>query len=222
MIQMVAFDVAGTTVNDDGLVLAAFRKAFSQIAPEGWASHEAEWVKYAVDTMGQSKIKVFTEILGDAYLAEAANDRFEQAYLELIETEGISPIAGAEELFMALRDKDVSVVLTTGFSRPTLDAILSKLGWNRLVNLTVVPSEAGEGRPSPAMLQFAANALGVTDPEQVVVVGDTESDMASGVAFGAMRIVGVLSGAHTAELLLAGGASEVLNSVAELEHLLFT
>ncbi|MEI6591315.1 MAG: HAD-IA family hydrolase, partial [Actinomycetes bacterium] len=95
-------------------------------------------------------------------------------------------------------------------------------GWNRLVNLTVVPSEAGEGRPSPAMLQFAANALGVTDPEQVVVVGDTESDMAAGVAFGAMRIVGVLSGAHTAELLLAGGASEVLNSVAELEHLLFT
>ena len=221
MIQMVALDVAGTTVNDDGVVLAAFRKAFSEVAAGLWETHEAQWVQYAIDTMGQSKIKVFTELLQSPVLAAQANELFEAAYLHLIEAEGISPIEGAEALFDELRERGIPVVLTTGFSRPTLDAILGKLQWNRAVNLTVVPSEAGEGRPSPDMLKFAAAALGVTDPEQTVVVGDTESDMQAGVAFGALRRIGVLSGAHTAEQLAEAGASDVVNSVADISNLLF-
>lgn len=221
MIQLVALDVAGTTVNDDGVVIQAFKKAFSQIAPESWQLHATEWTKYAFDTMGQSKIKVFTEILGDAYLAEAANDRFETAYLELIEAGGVSPIAGAESLIRSLRDRGIKVALTTGFSRQTLDPLLAKLGWGELLDITVVPSEAGEGRPSPAMIRFAAAAFGITEPSQVVVVGDTESDMQAGVAFGALRCIGVLSGAHARDQLVKAGASDVVNSVAEVQNLLF-
>jgi len=221
MIQMVALDVAGTTVNDDGVVLAAFKKAFAQVAPGLWETHEAQWVQYAIDTMGQSKIKVFTELLQSPVLAAQANELFEAAYLELIEEGGVSPIEGAEALFDELRELGIPVVLTTGFSRPTLDAILGKLNWGSKLNLTVVPSEAGEGRPSPDMLKFAAAALGVTDPEQTVVVGDTESDMQSGVAFGALRRIGVLSGAHSAEQLAEAGASDIVNSVADIANLLF-
>ncbi|MEN9752723.1 MAG: hypothetical protein RL670_414 [Actinomycetota bacterium] len=221
MIQMVACDVAGTTVNDDGVVLRAFTKAFSSIAPDQWAEKKVEWTQYAIDTMGQSKIKVFTEILQDAELAQSANLAFEAAYLELIETEGAAPIAGAEEFFEMLREMGIPVVLTTGFSRPTLDTLLEKLGWNRLINLSVVPAEAGEGRPSPAMLEFAARALGVTDPATCVVVGDTDNDMLSGVAFGAGHRIGVLSGAHAAPALAQAGATEIVNSVADIGHLLF-
>ena len=35
-IKLVAFDVAGTTVNDDGLVVAAFKVAFEKSQPELW------------------------------------------------------------------------------------------------------------------------------------------------------------------------------------------
>ena len=222
MIQMVAFDVAGTTIDDDGVVLAAFKKAFSTIDPEGWQTNQDAWTKYALDTMGQSKIKVFTEILGAAELAEVANREFEAAYLELIEANGVNAIAGAEELFAKLRDLGIPVVLTTGFSRETMNALLNKLGWHRKISLSVVPSDAGEGRPSPAMLKFAANALGVSEPSECAVLGDTDSDMISATAFGAGRRIGVLSGAHDASKLAEAGATDIVNSVADVEHLLFT
>jgi phosphoglycolate phosphatase-like HAD superfamily hydrolase len=52
-IKLVAFDVAGTTVNDDGLVIAAFKAAFEKSQPELWPEKGEIWNQYAIDTMGQ-------------------------------------------------------------------------------------------------------------------------------------------------------------------------
>jgi phosphoglycolate phosphatase-like HAD superfamily hydrolase len=53
-------------------------------------------------------------------------------------------------------------------------------------------------------------------PEEVAVVGDTESDMRSGVTAGARFVVGVTSGAHTEAQLRGAGATHVLASATEL------
>ena len=53
----------------------------------------------------------------------------------------------------------------------------------------------------------------------VVVVGDTASDVLSGRAAGAGLVVGVTTGAHSREQLLAAGADVVLDSVRELAGL---
>ena len=221
VIQMVAFDVAGTTVQDDGLVLRAFKNAFSEIAPEQWQTKADQWTQYAVDTMGQSKIDVFTAILGDAALAQKATEAFENAYLAIVLAEGIDEIPGAGDLLVKLRDAGVPTALTTGFSRATLNAILRSVDWGESVEETVTPGEVGAGRPSPKMLQRVAAALEVSDPKACVVVGDTQSDMQAGVAFGAGRVVGVLSGTHNREQLEAAGATHVVNSIADLQNLLF-
>jgi phosphonatase-like hydrolase len=171
--------------------------------------------------MGQSKIEVFTAMLGSRELAQAANVEFEDAYLKLVESDGLDEIPGAEALLISLREKGFKTALTTGFSRPTLDAILDSLGWRDLVDTTVVPGDVGVGRPSPLMLEAAASSLGVEDRSSCVVVGDTGSDMQAAVAFGAGTRVGVLSGAHGREFLLQKGATAVLYSVADLPNLLF-
>ena len=65
-------DMAGTTVRDDGVVLAAFRSAIS-----GRGLSEAEYDQAMKDvqaTMGQSKIEVFRRLLGDE--GPAANRAF--------------------------------------------------------------------------------------------------------------------------------------------------
>ncbi|MEN9990032.1 MAG: hypothetical protein RL508_1011 [Actinomycetota bacterium] len=221
MIQLVAFDVAGTTVQDSGLVLRAFEEAFAKAVPEQWAERRDELVQYAIDTMGQSKIEVFTAMLGDVALAEVANVAFEAAYYNLVLTEGVVEIPGARTVIEELKRRGIRTALTTGFSRMTLDAILKSLGWENLVDVTVVPSEAGAGRPSPVMLQKAASMVGVTDPMDVVILGDTISDMEAGVAFGAGHRIGVLSGTHKREQLASAGATEVLNSVSDLQEVLF-
>jgi len=219
-IQMIAFDVAGTTVIDDGLVIRAFEKAFGFAVPLQWEEHAEEWTQYAKETMGQSKIEVFTALLGRDDLAQQANAAFEGAYLDLVLTEGIDEMPGAGELLADLKAAGFATALTTGFSRNTLNAIIKKLGWQDLISATVTPPEVGAGRPSPRMLEKVAADLGVTNPEACVVVGDTVSDVEAGLAFGAGVVIGVLSGAHDSVALLGAGATSVVNSVADLRTLL--
>jgi len=221
MFEMIAFDVAGTTVRDEGLVIRAFEKAFAFAVPVQWEERQAEFTQYAKDTMGQSKIEVFTAMLGRADLAEKANVAFEGAYLDLVLTEGVEEIPGATQVLNELKARGIPTALTTGFSRMTLNAILNQLEWNGIVNETVVPGEVGAGRPSPKMLQLAATKLDVMNPENCVVLGDTVSDMEAALAFGAGVRVGVLSGSHGQDALLAAGATAVIASVADLPHLLF-
>ncbi|NBU57323.1 MAG: HAD family hydrolase [Actinobacteria bacterium] len=215
-LEMAAFDVAGTTVKDDGIVIEAFKVAFEMTQPDLWPTKGAQWTQYAIDTMGQSKIEVFTTLLGNAEAAYEANIAFEEAYVNEVAEQGISPIPGTIELFAALREKGIPVVLTTGFSRSTLNVLLTELNWFDLVDLTVTPEEAGRGRPHPDMLQFAAQKVNAPSSEFSLVVGDTASDMKSGVAHGSKNIFGVLSGAHSYEQLIAGGATSVVNSVADI------
>ena len=218
--ELVAFDVAGTTLNDDGVVIHAFKVAFEATQPELWPTKGNEWTQYALDTMGQSKIHVFTELLGDAEKAHQANVAFEQAYVTHIAEVGISPIPGTNETFAFLKSAGIKIALTTGFSRSTLDFLIDHVGWRNVIDIAVTPEEAGRGRPHPDMLNFAATQLGIGDTREIIVIGDTASDIQAGLAFGANHVIGVLSGAHTREVLEFAGATSVINSVADLPSLI--
>ena len=217
--EMVAFDVAGTVLNDDGIVISAFKKAFAHSQPELWPTHSVEWTQYALDTMGQSKIHVFTQLLGDEKKAQAANIAFEEAYLAEITRIGATPIDGAEEIFKQLKEKGIAIALTTGFSRATLDVIVENLNWSSLIDISITPGEAGRGRPHPDMLIQASERLGISSPQAVIVCGDTAADMQAALSFGALQAVGVLTGAHNAQTLKNAGATSVVNSVAEVMSL---
>jgi phosphonatase-like hydrolase len=219
-VEMVAFDVAGTVLNDDGLVISAFKNAFEATQPDLWPTHGEQWTQYAIDTMGQSKIHVFTELLGDAEKAHRANVAFEESYISEIAEVGAVPIAGAEDVFKYLRSKGVAIALTTGFSRSTLDTLLIELGWKDLIDISVTPGEAGRGRPHPDMLQKAATTLGITNPASVIVLGDTAADMQAAISFGAGQVIGVLTGAHDEHRLHDAGATSVINSVDDLKSLI--
>jgi len=219
-LEFAAFDVAGTTVKDDGIVIEAFKVAFEMTQPDLWPTKGDAWTQYAIDTMGQSKIEVFTDLLGDVEKAYRANLAFEEAYVNEVAEQGVSPIPGTLELFAQLQEEKIPVVLTTGFSRSTLNVLLTELGWFELIDLSVTPEEAGKGRPHPDMLLYAAKKLGVESPRNSLVVGDTASDMKAGLAFGSTHVIGVLSGAHTREILVEAGATSVVNSVSDIGSLL--
>ena len=84
----------------------------------------------------------------------------------------------------------------------------------------LTPADAGRGRPHPDMPLTALLRTETSSVEAMVVVGDTVSDMQSGTRAGAGLVIGVLSGAHGEEQLLAAGADDVISSVAELPELL--
>ena len=219
-LELVVFDLVGTLVADDGLTERAFAVAAETagIGPDPAERHRA--AAYFRAASGQSTLSVFRALTVDEDHAQHANAVFESSYADLASTEGLRPLAGAEELVERLQDIGVRVAVTTGFSRATLDAILDALDWRDLADVTITPAEAGRGRPYPDLPLAALLRTGTTSVASMVVVGASTSDIASGVAAGAGLVVGVLSGVHDERALLASGADAVIPSVAELPGLL--
>jgi phosphoglycolate phosphatase-like HAD superfamily hydrolase len=126
-----------------------------------------------------------------------------------------------------LNFKGIKIALTTGFYREVADIILDRLGWvpsmdvMKGIHLSVTPDEVnGEGRPSPAMIQYAMEKLGIANLSEVINVGDTPVDLAFGKNAGVRFALGVCNGTHSRAQLeghpndgLIEKISDVLNYV---------
>ncbi len=215
-ITTVCLDIAGTTVADDGAVQEAFTAA---LAGAGMAAGDRA-MSVVRDAMGQSKIEVFRRVLGDEASARRANLAFERHYADAIAAGEISPIPGAAETILALRAAGIRVCLATGFSPATRDAVIDALGWRPLIDLALSPADVGRGRPWPDLPLTALIRLGGGAVSELAVVGDTASDIESGLRAGAGIVAGVLTGSGTQEALLAAGAPHILQAITGLTGLL--
>lgn len=221
MIALACLDMAGTTVADDGAVLAAFAEAIAALGVERGSDRFARAERYVVETMGESKIAVFRALAGgDEASAQRANAAFEAAYARSVEAGGAVAIPGAEATIDALRDAGIRVCLTTGFSPATRDLLLVALGWRDRVDLALAPADVGgRGRPFPDMILTAVMSLGIDDVRDVAVAGDTAGDLWSGHRAGASIVAGVLTGAHDRPTLAAAPHTHLLASIVDLPAL---
>lgn len=210
-------DMAGTTVADDGVVMDAFGTAISNrgLSADGYE----QAMKDVRATMGQSKIEVFRRILGDEDAALDANQAFENHYERAVRAGAVAPLPGAVETLTALRAAGLKVCLLTGFSPSTRDALLDALDWRPLIDLALSPADAGRGRPWPDLPLTALLRLGGGAVSELATVGDTRSDIESGLRAGAGLVAGVLTGGTSAGELHAAGATHVLDSIAGLPAL---
>ncbi|MEV6230421.1 phosphonatase-like hydrolase [Saccharopolyspora shandongensis] len=217
MIKLVVLDMAGTTVADDGLVERAFTQAIGEVGVAEDGAAFPGMLDYVRRTMGESKITVFRHLLdGDEDRAQQANQAFERAYAERVADGDCREIDGAAAAIRRLRDNDIKVALTTGFSETTQRQIIDALGWGGLTDLTLTPAQAGRGRPYPDMVLTALLRLGIDDVREVATVGDTAYDVRSGLRAGASIVAGVLTGAHDRAAFTEAGATHVLESVRDL------
>lgn len=217
-VALVVFDVAGTTAKDEGLVVEAFERVIKS-QDEAYSQAElAQKVDYVRATMGQRKIDVFRHLFNDdAAKAAQAHDDFISCYVELIYGGRLEEFDGISDLFVSLRADGITVAITTGFPREILDPIIDALGWQDKIDISVAASEVAQGRPAPDMINRCieivekSQNIAIT-ADQVGVVGDTESDMRSAVAAGALYAIGVTTGEHSREQLEQAGATHVLSA----------
>jgi phosphoglycolate phosphatase len=219
-ITVACLDMAGTTVADDGTVMAAFEAAAAEFGLVPGTPGYTGAVELVQVTMGQSKIEVFRQLLSSEDRAQQANRIFEASYAASVRAGLVRPLPGAVEAITALRAAGVKVCLATGFAPVTRDALLDALGWRPLIDLALSPADAGRGRPWPDLPLTALIRLGGGSVAELAVIGDTASDIESGLRAGAGLVVGVLTGAGSAESLAAAGAPHVLDSVGGLVQLI--
>lgn len=233
-IKLAVCDMAGTTVKDDTEVEQCFFKA----AEHTGLSATSEKV---VAMMGLPKKLVFQtlwrEQIGKDHPDYAANvETSFAAFKDLLEThyrtQPVEPTEGCLELFAWLKSQGIKIALTTGFYREVTDIILGRLGWNQGLNSEYLGSEASmiqasitpseifntEGRPAPYMIQKAMYKLGIVDSKTVVNIGDTPSDLESGINANCLYSFGVTNGTHTREQLAAYPNDGLFSSLREFQE----
>jgi phosphonatase-like hydrolase len=221
-IELVIFDIAGTTAQDDGLVVKAFQEAMIHEGVLRDSEQLELMTNYVNTTMGQRKIDVFRTLCdGNQTQAERAHDRFILKYLEMVNEGELVEIPGVNHLFRDLRGKGIGVALTSGFPRRIVDSIINALNWRGEIDLSVASDEVDNGRPAPDLIlrsitRYETLRQKTISSDSIIVVGDTESDMKAAYAARAKFIVGVTSGAHTQDELLANGATHVFKSAPEI------
>lgn len=214
-LDLFLFDLAGTTVSDDGYVLEAFQRT----------TREAE---LAVDPavlkarMGWHKQLVFATCLREAGRDEQPAPqlaaRFESHYADVVRERGLVPTPGAQAAVAALQDRGVAVGFTTGFSRGTADLVLAQVGWSGY--LSVASTEVENGRPAPDLIQLGMRRAGRTDPHRVGTAGDTPSDLQAGTAAGCRLVIGVGCGTHALDELRGEAHTHLLDDLSTLPEIL--
>lgn len=220
-ITVCVFDMAGTTVDDGGLVYDALRGA---VAETGASVDEADLQAW----MGTEKREAIRNLvrLGGQEPAEdaveGAYDRFVEILTDYYRRTPPTPLDGVPEALATLRGAGVKVALTTGFSRPVTTPLLEGLGWKigADIDAVVTADEVAQGRPAPYMVHRAMERTGALDVAEVLVAGDTVADVVAGRRSGAAHSLGVLTGALSRERLLEAGATTVLDGVADVPRFL--
>lgn len=214
--SLVVFDLAGTTVRDQGQVPAAFAAALLEQGIE--VTHEQ-----IAGVRGSSKREAIRHFIppgpGQARRAEEAYLSFQTSLSRSYGEGGVSPVRGAEATFAWLRARGVRIALNTGFDSAITGLLLTALRWSKVADAVVCGDDVARGRPAPDLILRAMELTGMTNPGRVANVGDTILDLEAGSQAGVRFNVGVLSGAHDRGRLEKAPHTHLLPDVGELPSL---
>lgn len=215
-LKLVVFDMAGTTVQDNGEVPQAFTDAL--------AAHGLTVTPEQLNRVrGSSKRQAVFDLLPDtperAQRAAVIYRSFCEHLAHRYQTDGVTPVEGAAPVFAWLRAQGIRVALNTGFDRDITTLLLTALHWNEgVVDAVICGDDVRQGRPAPYLIFHAMEAVGATNVQHVMNVGDTVLDLQAGNNAGVRWNVGVLSGAHSRAQLEAVPHTQLLTSVAALQE----
>jgi phosphoglycolate phosphatase len=226
VIDLVALDMAGTTIDDHGSVYIALQKSVEET---GATVAEADLQKW----MGTDKVAAITALMrlgGQDPSAErvaAAFERFREILAASYREHPPVALPGVEDALRELQARGILISLTTGFSDDVAVPLLESLGWTvgpgteHLLDAVVTTSHVPAGRPAPYLIHHAMELTGVTDVRRVLAAGDTVVDLLAAANAGVIA-VGVLTGALARAELAEHPHDHILQSVAALPGLSVT
>lgn len=220
-VTTILFDIDGTLVRGANAHHACMARAASEHGLTLRFEHDDERVSvngHAVTGWLDAQVFRFCALpheCSDAELA-AIMSRYAAAYEALPEPLG-ALVPGASEVLAELAARSMNLRLTTGNAHRIARRKLASMGIDDYFDFD--PS-LGFGDVHADRTAMVAAALGAdVPPHHAVVVGDTPYDMEAAMAVGAIG-VGVRTGSADEQTLARAGASHVITSVADLQHLL--
>lgn len=216
--KAILFDIDGTLVKVGGAGREALARGASQTF--GVPLEEAQAAARLVDFRGRTDVDLFEELgsrLGRP--VQGIEPRLSDAYLEALVTTldecRLEIMPGVREVLDALElREDVIVGLLTGNIRPAARLKLGRFGLGHLVDRPGGFGEDGRRRSELAEAAVRRAQAAGCGSGQVMVVGDTEHDVAAARGAGA-RTVAVATGWTDPAVLEACGADLFLPDLTQ-------
>ena len=200
----VLFDMDGVLVATEALKARAHSETVAGLGGRLDPSYYSE-------VMGQSHYlaaKAFCEAGGIPFEHEVYAGLFMETYGELLER-GVELIPGAGELVAAVQRLGYRTAVVSSSLRWMMDVVLARTGLGEQFDARISADDVEEEKPSPEPYLRALAELSLA-PDRAVIIEDTESGVASGVAAG----VPVIAVRHE-----YNGKHDLSRAVAVLESL---
>jgi len=218
-VKMIVCDMAGTTVNEGGLV---YKTLYNTIKGYDIFIKEDEMKNW----YGVNKTEVLQHFINrdpeykynEAILPQMLNSFKKNLKKSYFEDSGVKLMdTNMPRLFNKIRDNDIKIALNTGFSVDLQEALLDSLNMRNFIDGYISSESVLHGRPEPYMINELMERFKIVDPKSLVKVGDSQADMQEGKNAGCGVTIGVLTGAETKDNLIKAGADIVLNSVMDID-----
>jgi HAD superfamily hydrolase (TIGR01549 family) len=206
MAPAVILDIDGTLVDTNYQHAVAWYRAFRQ--------HEVELPVWRIHrAIGMGGDQLVAHLAGDAVEDEKGDDirdAEKPLYMQMIDE--VEPFDGAVELIRELADGGQEVVLASSAKEDEVEHYLDLLDARETVRAWTTSADVEATKPEPDLIEAA---LEKAETREAVMVGDTVWDCRAAARAGVPTIA-VLTGGFGRDELVEAGASEVLESVADL------
>lgn len=212
--QALLFDCDGVLVDSESITNSVL---CSMLNESGWAISSEECLSRFIGKTVRSQAALIEAHTGqpltDAWMAEFYARRNERLSAELVAIDGALAAVQQAHALCAGR-----IACASGADRAKVEMQLAKVGMEGYFAGRVFSGhEMPRSKPFPDVYLAAADALGVA-PAQCLVVEDTVTGVAAGVAAGATvwAYFPADQGHASADELLAAGASRVFSDMGQL------
>lgn len=225
-IKMLVFDMAGTTVNEKGIVYQTLYDSLKSYGLNVEKKDIEEWHgsnKYDVlehflnnsineRTMYNTKIdykkfEIEKQKLNNIFDTKLKEQYFYNSSISLMDET-------MPEIFNEFRKNNIKIALNTGYNKEIQENIIRKLHMNEFIDAYVSSEEVYKGRPYPYMIYKLMEKCQIESSKEVIKFGDSVNDILEGKNANCLFSIGVLSGADDKEKLK--NADYLIDSVMSL------
>lgn len=214
-VDLIVFDLIGTTVRDSGegesLIVDSFINAFS--------SHDISLDRGAVIRVrGKDKREAIRNILHETGRPLHMEQDIFGEFMRILRFSlpRFSEMEGTSGVFEWLKARNIKIAVGSGLPMDFVKELIAYVGWlPQWIDYVGSSEQLGKGRPDPIMIVDAMTKLNVTDKSRVLKVGDTAADILEGKNAG-VKTACVLSGSQSREALQELQPDYLLNDIRDL------
>ncbi|WP_339206008.1 pyrophosphatase PpaX [Paenibacillus sp. FSL K6-3182] len=205
-IKTMLFDLDGTIIDTNELIIRSFIESLQGVAPEGFGR------EHIIPSMGQpltDQMKLFSGLDEVTHLVAA----YREVNLRLHD-EYVKPFDYVIEVIERMHKQGIQIGVVTTKMRLTTERGLKYVGLFDFVDTIVTIDDVVHAKPHPEPVSKAIRLLGA-DPATTIMVGDSTVDIESAIAAGAIA-VGVAWSLKGEQILKDAGAHHVIHDMRDL------